>query len=147
MSTYSFQDVQATLVGPTGFLDLGFGAAVSEEGITIEMAGDKNTMMIGADGEGMHSLHADKSGTVTVRLLKTSPQNAKLQAMYSAQTLAAALHGNNVITVRNSQSGDLTVARSCAFKRKPTLTYAKEGDMVEWVWDAIKIDTVLGEYK
>lgn len=110
------------------------------------MAGDKNTMTIGADGEGMHSLHADKSGTITVRLLKTSPQNAKLQAMYSAQTLASQLHGQNVITVSNPVSGDMSVARSCAFKRKPTLNYAKEGDMVEWVWDAIKIDTVLGQY-
>ncbi|MDP3351813.1 MAG: DUF3277 family protein [Hydrogenophaga sp.] len=146
MSTYSFQDVQATLVGPTGVLDLGYGAAVAEEGITIEMAGDKNTMMVGADGEGMHSLHADKSGTITVRLLKTSPQNAKLQAMYGAQTLASQLHGQNVITVRNPASGDITVARSCAFKRKPSLNYAKEGDTVEWVWDAIKIDTVLGTY-
>lgn len=146
MSTYSFQDVQATLAGPTGVIDLGYGAAVAEEGITIEMAGDKNTMTIGADGEGMHSLHADKSGTITVRLLKTSPQNAKLQAMYSAQTLASQLHGQNIITVRNPASGDMTVGRSCAFKRKPTLNYAKEGDMVEWVWDAIKIDTVLGTY-
>jgi hypothetical protein len=146
MSTYSFQDVQSTLVGPTGFLDLGSGAAVAEEGITIEAAGDKNTMLIGADGEGMHSLHADKSGTIAVRLLKTSPQNAKLSAMYAAQTLASQLHGQNVITVRNPQSGDITVARGCAFKRKPPLAYAKEGDIVEWVFDAIKIDTILGTY-
>ncbi len=39
------------------------------------MGGPKNTMTIGADGEVMHSLHADKSGTVTVNLLKTSPTN------------------------------------------------------------------------
>lgn len=86
MSTYSFLDVQATLVGPTGIVQLGYGAAVADEGISIEAAGDKNTMIIGADGEGMHSLHADKSGTVTVRLLKTSPTNAKLMVMYDAQS-------------------------------------------------------------
>jgi len=146
MATYSFQDVVATLVGPTGFIDLGFGSGAAEEGITVDMAGDKNTMMIGADGEGMHSLHADKSGTITVRLLKTSPTNAKLMAMYDAQTLDSALHGQNVITIRNSKSGDITTARSCAFKRKPTLNYRKDGDSVEWVWDAIKIDSLLGTY-
>lgn len=146
MATYSFQDVAASLAGPTGVVDLGYGSANAEEGISIEMAGDKNTMLIGADGEGMHSLHADKSGTVTVRLLKTSPQNAKLQAIYDAQSLSAALWGQNVILVRNSQSGDVTTARSCAFKRKPALNYKKDGDVVEWTFDSIKIDTILGVY-
>lgn len=146
MATYSFIDVQATLVGPTGVLNLGYGAAVAEEGITIEMAGEKNTMLIGADGEGMHSLHADKSGVVTVRMLKTSPTNAKLQAMYDAQTIASTLHGQNVIVVRNPVSGDITTCRSCAFKRKPTINYRKEGDILEWEFDSIKIDTVLGTY-
>lgn len=146
MPTYSFMDVQGSLVGPTGAVNLGYGAAVADEGITIEMAGDKNTMMIGADGEGMHSLHADKSGTVTVRLLKTSPTNSILQAMYDAQTLTSSLHGSNIITITQSQSGDITVARSCAFKRKPSLSYKKDGDFMEWAFDSIKIDTILGTY-
>lgn len=146
MATYSFQDVTATLAGPTGVFDLGYGAAVADEGITTAMAGDKNTMMIGADGEGMHSLHADKSGTVTVRLLKTSPQNAKLMAMYDAQSLSASLWGMNVIIIRNPKSGDITTARECAFKKKPDLNYKKDGDIVEWTFDAIKIDSLLGTY-
>lgn len=70
--SYSFQDVTATLTGPSGDIDLGAGSANAEEGITIAYAGAKNTMTIGADGEGMHSLHADKSGVITVNLLKTS---------------------------------------------------------------------------
>lgn len=146
MTTYSFQDIAATLAGPTGEIDLGYGAAVAEEGITIAMAGDKNTMLIGADGEGMHSLHADKSGSVTIRLLKTSPQNARLQGMYDAQTATPTLHGNNVIVVRNPRTGDITTARSCAFKKKPDLNYKKDGDILEWVFDAIKIDTILGTF-
>jgi hypothetical protein len=147
MSTYSFQDIAATLVGPTGIINLGYGAAVGDEGISIEMAGDKNTMTIGADGEGMHSLHADKSGTVTVSLLQTSPVNAKLQVMYDAQTLSSTLHGQNLITVRNPASGDLTTARSCAFKKKPSLKYGKDGAMVQWAFDCLKIDTILGIYQ
>jgi len=146
MGSYSFQQVAATLVGPTGEIDLGYGASVAEEGITLAMAGDKNTMMIGADGEGMHSLHADKSGTVTVRLLKTSPMNAKLQAFYDAQSLTPSLWGKNVILVRQLDSGDISTARSCAFKKKPDLNYKKDGDIVEWAFDAIKIDSVLGTY-
>ncbi|MFG0231748.1 phage structural protein [Achromobacter sp. 413638] len=144
--TYSFIDVSASLVGPGGAFSLGYGQANAEEGITIAPVGDKNTMMIGADGEGMHSLHADKSGTVTLRYLKTAPVNATLQALYDAQSLDSRLWGKNLISVTNSASGDVTVCRSCAFKRKPDLGYAKDGDTVEWVFDAMKIDTILGTY-
>ena len=145
-NTYSFQDVQAALVGIGGVINLGNGAAVAEEGITISMTAEKNTMTIGADGEGMHSLHANKSGSVTVRLLKTSPINAQLMALYDAQTLLSSAHGSNIITITNPQSGDITTCRSCAFKKKPDIVYAKEGGMNEWTWEAIKIDTVLGLY-
>lgn len=90
MSTYSFLDVSANITGVGGSIDLGNGAATSDEGIVVAMGGDKNTMVTGADGEGMHSLHADKSGTITVNLLKTSPTNAKLSVMYNAQSLSSA---------------------------------------------------------
>lgn len=145
-NTYSFMDVTATLVGPTGVVNLGYGASVADEGITIDAAGDKNSMMIGADGEGMHSLHADKSGTVTVRLLQTSKTNAILQAMYDAQTLSPKLHGMNTIVVTNTASNDVHTARECAFKRKPSVSYKKDGTILEWVFDSIKIDSVLGNY-
>ena len=146
MPSYSFQNVTATLAGPTGIIDLGYGAAVAEEGITIAMAEDKNTMLIGADGEGMHSLHAGKSGQVTVRLLKTSSANAKLQLAYDVQTADATLHGQNVILVTMPNVGDISTARSCAFKKKPDLSYAKEGQIVEWTFDSLKIDSILGKF-
>lgn len=144
--TYSFQDVTASIVGPGGSFSLGYGSANAEEGITIAMAGDKNTMTVGADGEVMHSLHADKSGQVTLRLLKTSPVNRKLMALYDAQSLDSRLWGKNLITVTQSVSGDVTTCRSCAFKKKPDIDYKKEGDVVEWMFDAGKIDSMLGSY-
>ncbi|HDV6320869.1 TPA: DUF3277 family protein [Burkholderia multivorans] len=146
MTTYSFQDVAATIVGPGGAFSVGYGEATAEEGITIARAGDKNTMTIGSDGEGMHSLHADKSGQVTLRYLKTAPINAKLMALYDAQSLDSRLWGKNLIEVRQTAAGDVTTAHSCAFKKAPDLKYAKDGDVVEWVFDAIKIDNILGTY-
>lgn len=146
MATYSFLDVNATLVGAGAVIDLGAGSANSEEGIATSATADKNTMTIGADGEGMHSLHADKSGTVTVRLLKTSPQNAKLMALYDAQSLSSSLWGQNLITITNSASGDAIGCRSCAFKKVPDIKYAKDGDILEWIFDSIKIDRILGTY-
>jgi hypothetical protein len=110
------------------------------------MSGEKTTMTIGADGSGMLSLLADKSGKITVRLLKTSPQNAKLMALYDGQSIASALWGQNVITVCNTSSGDATTARQVAFSKKPDLHYAKEGGIVEWEFVAIYIDSILGVY-
>ncbi|EIJ8991227.1 DUF3277 family protein [Salmonella enterica] len=146
MATYSFMDVTASLSGPTGVIDLGQGSANSEEGITQTMGGNKNTMTIGADGEVMHSLHADKSGTITVTLLKTSPVNKKLSLAYNAQSQSSATWGNNVIVIRNTASGDISTARSCAFQKQPDFNNAKDGGTVAWVFDCGKIDQLLGEF-
>ncbi len=144
MATYSFLDCQASLAGPGGFANLAAGAAAAEEGITIEASEDKNVMTIGADGKGQHSLIASDAATATVRLLKTSPVNKTLMIMYDLQTASSALHGINVLTVVDSARGDLTVGQNVAFKKKPTLTYAKEGGMMEWTFDITKTNTVLG---
>lgn len=146
MSTYSFMDVTATLTGPTGSVELGYGSANSEEGIVVAMGSPKNTMTIGADGEVMHSLHADKSGTITVNLLKTSPTNKKLSLMYNAQSQSSATWGNNVILIRNKVSGDVVTARSVAFQKQPDFANAKDGSTVPWVFDGGKIDELLGEF-
>lgn len=146
MPTYSFMDVSASMTGPTGIIDLGYGAANADEGITVAMAEAKNTMTVGADGEVMHSLHAGKAGTVTVTLLKTSPVNKKLSLAYNAQSQSSALWGNNVFVVRNSASGDLVTIRSAAFQKQPDFANAKDGGTVAWVFDGGKVDELLGEF-
>ncbi|WGM02535.1 phage structural protein [Arsenophonus nasoniae] len=146
MAAYSFVDVSATLTGPTGVIDLGAGSANSEEGIVVTMTEAKNIMTIGADGEGMHTLHGGKSGTVTVSLIKASPVNKKLMIAYNAQSVSSALWGNNVIVIRNPVSGDIITARSCAFQKIPDFQNAKEANVLAWVFDCIKIDALLGEF-
>lgn len=143
MGAYSFLDVQATIVGPGGSFGLGSGAGAAEEGITTAMAEDKNTVTTGADGTIMHSLHGGKTGTVTVRLLKTSPTNAKLNQMYNLQTISAAAHGLNTIVIQNPVNGDVITCTQCAFKKHPDQVQAKVGNTNEWVFDGI-IDTSLG---
>lgn len=147
MSTYSFLDMAATLTCPDATIDLGYGAAVAEEGLTFARAGDKNTMMIGADGEGMHSLNADKSGVITLRYLKTSPVNAQLMNLYNLQSSNSKKWGKNTITYNHAGSGDNGTGTLCAFKKAPDLKYAKAADIVEWVFDVIKLDTKLGAYQ
>jgi hypothetical protein len=144
MPTYSFLDVNASLVGPGGAVNLGSGAGAAEEGITIEPTDEINTMTIGADGTAMHSLHANKSGTVTVRVLKTSPVNQKLAQMYAFQTSAGANHGQNTISIANNNMQDVITCQKVAFKRAPNVTYAKEGGTNEWTFHAGNIDRTLG---
>ena len=67
-------------------------------------------------------------------------------ALYDAQSLSSSLWGQNVISVTNSASGDATGCRSCAFKKVPDMTYKIDGGTYEWIFDAIKIDTILGTY-
>lgn len=135
-NVYSFLDTLCAINGPGGSFTIGGpGAANAEEGITVEMSEEKNTMIIGADGTPMHNLHASQGGKMSIRLLKTSPVNAQLSAMYAVQTASSALHGQNTITLKNSPLGDAITGTFCAFKRFPTQAYAKEGGMNEWEFD------------
>lgn len=143
MGVYSFLNINATIVGPGGAFDLAAGAEAAEEGISITAVEDKNQMTIGADGAGQHSLIASDACSITVRLLKTSPNNGRLMALYEAQSASSALWGQNVITVIDSARGDYNLVQSCAFKKKPDLHYAKEGGLVEWTFDGIKATSIL----
>jgi predicted SPOUT superfamily RNA methylase MTH1 len=144
MATYSFLDTSAAISGPGGTFSLSSGG-VAKEGITIARSSDKNSMVIGADGEGMHSLHADESGKVTIRLLKTNPVNALLSQMYRYQKTSSAYWGRNTISVRDPVRGDDGECQEVAFTKHPDVTQAEDGGMIEWVFDAIKIDQVLGD--
>lgn len=144
MGVYSFLDVQASITGPGGAFSIGSDAGAAEEGITTAFVGEKNTMTKGAGGEGMHSLHASNAGKVTIRLLKTSPTNAKLSQMYNFQKASSGRWGQNVIMVSNTVRGDVVSARECAFTKHPDLTYATEGGTIEWEFDAIQLDELIG---
>lgn len=144
LRTYSFLDVNAAINGPGGAFNLGQGAGASEEGISIEPSQDVGGMMIGADGTPMHSLYADKSGKITLRLLKTSPVNASLSAMLAFQRTSGANWGQNTISIVDTASGDITTCQSVAFARMPVITYAKDAGMNEWSFNAGILDIGLG---
>lgn len=143
-STYSFLDVQAALTGPGGAISLGAGAGAADEGISVEFAADTDSMQIGADGTGGHSLIADKSGRITVRLLKTSPVNQQLSAMFAFQRTGSSTHGQNTLVITDVGRGDLVSARQVAFARAPNLSFSREAGMNEWIFNAIEIDMTLG---
>ena len=144
MAAYSFLNVVAAIAGPGAAFNLGNGAAVAEEGITIAPNEDKNVMVIGADGNGQHTLVASNGGLITIRYLKTSPTNGYLQLAYDAQSASSKLWGQNVITVVDTARKEITTCQNCAFKKKAKLTYAKEAGTMEWVFDCASVTTILG---
>lgn len=141
---YSFLNVSALIAGPGLVANLAAGASAAEEGVTIEPAEDKNEMTIGADGKGQHSLVASDAAKVTVRLLKTSPVNAILMAAYDLQSASSALWGQNIMTITDSGRGDLSVLQAGAFRKKPAINYAKSAGMMEWEFDFIQANSILG---
>lgn len=141
---YSFLDIHASLVGPGVSISLGAGAGTADEGISIEASGEIDTMMIGSDGVPMHSLHADRSGKVTVSLLKTSPSNAILSAAYAFQTASGLTHGQNTLTIANPVTGDVITCQQVAFAKAPGIHYAKDGGTQSWEFNAGIIDRTLG---
>lgn len=146
MAVYAFSNTYVQLDGPFVNIALGAGAGDAEGGITVTMTEDKNTMTIGADGEAMHSLHSGTSGTVTVRLLKTSPTNAILADVYDRQTSqdGGRWHGQNTIVIRDMERGDHISCSETAFSRMSEITYAKEGGEITWTFHCAKIHFILG---
>ena len=135
---YSFNDVTATLVnGVLGTsMILGSGAGISEEGIEVDFNKDKVTLVTGADGTPQHSMHSANDGTVTIRVLKTSPTNYQLNQLYNAEIAQSSNIGSDTITVSNLQTGDNIVCQSCSFRRHPRNLNAVDGGMNEWVFNA-----------
>lgn len=144
MATYSFLNVHASLAGPGGTIALGSGSGSAEEGIKITPKEPLNDLKVGADGTPMNSLRATKAGTVSISLLKTSPTNNLLMALLNFQRTSAALHGQNVLVITDVARGDVAACRSVAFQKVPDIAYAKDGNMIEWLFDAGIIDETLG---
>jgi hypothetical protein len=142
MSSYSFLDVSAVIDGPGGNFSIKEGTA--DEGISVDPVSNQNTMTEGANGDVMHSLAAGSAATVTLRLLKTSPVNAQLMQMFKHQTASAARHGQNVITIRDAVRGDVEIVSQAAFQKRPPNSWAKAGNIIEWVFDGGKSDPIMG---
>lgn len=144
MKTYSFLDVLCAMAGPGLAIDMSAGAGLADEGISFSPNGDINSMTIGADGTGMNTLRADKSGTITVRCLRASPLNSQLSLAFALQRSSSAAHGQNTITLVDRNKGDNVTAQNVAFQRAPALSFGKEAGLVEWTFSAVTIDFALG---
>ena len=131
---YSFLSIQGSIVGPGGVFNLGYGAGNAEDAIQIAMGQEKTTTTAGAGGEIMQALHASNIGTMTFRLLKTSPVNFDLSVLYNAQRLFPALWGQNIIRVMDINRGDVIIGTQMAFVKHSDIGYDVNGNINEWAF-------------
>jgi hypothetical protein len=143
MSVYSFQNFNASLIGPGGAISLGAGAGIDEGGFSVEFTEDADNMKIGADGTPMHSLNPSKAGKLTIRVQKASPVNALLSAMYNFQRTSSANWAQNIFTATDTVRGDVYTCQSVAFTKFPKNDYAKEAGAIEWEFNAGIVDPAL----
>jgi Protein of unknown function (DUF3277) len=144
LNTYAFQNINAAISGGGGSFNLGYGAGNAEEGITVVgNVEEKGIGTVGADGSIMPTLRASKLGKWTIRILKTSPVNAQLQALYNQQSVNPAFWATNVLTLADSQRGDNMSLSGSWFSKQPDLVYAKDGNFNEWEFMGTH-DAILG---
>ena len=143
-ASYSFADVHGLIAGPFCSILLGNDSGSSEEGISVESLDERTKMTIGADGSGMHSLIQNRAARIIARFLKTSPQNAALQLALNAQSSSSLFWGQNVINVSNPVTGDALVAVGCAFGKQPGNLWAKDANIIEWEFYAIRATQTMG---
>jgi len=151
VAAYSFRDCLITFSGPAGTIRLGAGQGpaigVADEGITIERAEDRNTLLVGINGETLNLVHAGNTGTVRLRLLKTSLANGQLIDVYNDQKTRGSNWGTDMqhITVEDLARKDKIVAGSLAFAGEPAVTFGKVGGVNEWTFHAGRIQMFLAK--
>lgn len=98
---------------------------------SFEPAADSATKVVGADGTVAFAFSADKTGTVTITLLQTSPDHAVLAAAEAARLVAA-------LEVRDESLGEggTTLFRSqhAVVSRRPTIARGAEIGTHEWTF-------------
>lgn len=143
MTTYSFLSINGTISGPGGAFPIGAGVGMAKEGVSVEMIEDKDAMSVGADGAIMHSLRGSDAGRITIRVLKTSPVNAQLNALYNFQKDNSLVWGQNLIGFNDTVRGDVITASEMAFTKQPVITYAEDAGMNEWSFQG-NVEQLLG---
>lgn len=153
MPSYSFKDVIVVVDGPgwrTPFLggateNFGLGAlgGVSDEGISVEKAEDRNTQLRGNSGEVLNLNSSSMAGVVRIRLMKTSSNNGKLMEMFKAQRADAATWGRNIISIEDKARGDKMTCSEAAFAGEPALFWGKVAQVQEWTFHAGFVDGFL----
>lgn len=131
-SAYSFINVSATVDGQQVI-----GAWDGDDALVVSEGADEGTGVIGADGSGLFSVSADRSATITIRLMHTSPTHRLLvQKLARQKALGGAVSGFPFSFI-DTVSGEGGSADRCYVMTAPEDSKGKNATTREWVlWTA-----------
>lgn len=136
LRTYDPRNVLASLgeVSLTGFADGTY--------IVVERTSEAFTKIVGAGGDVVRTRNRDRSGTVTVTLLASAPENDLLAGIAAEDELTGT--GVRAMLVKELNGTTLASAQNAWIRKVPTVEYAKEHGTREWVIDVENLDLFVG---
>lgn len=140
MNVYSFQNTVMLVNGVeiTGWSD---GDDVIKIGRRADSASDK----VGANGDMMVSISADKSGEFTFKLQQTSSSNKYLMSLCALQEGGAKTFVPVNVLFQDTYRQDLATGTVGYLKRPPELSRGPQGGDQEWVIVVERLDLLLGD--
>jgi hypothetical protein len=121
------------------------GYATGDDVITAERNVDSATSTIGAGGELMLSVSADKSGKTTFKLLKTSSSNRYLLNRLRELELGSSVFRPINMTVKDVHRQDVIVGVAGYVTKPPTVKHGEKGAEHEWVINFQRLELDLGD--
>ena len=133
MKEYSFLN---TLLLANG-VEIG-GFDEGDDVIVLDRINDSANHKIGADGEMSLSISADRSGTITFRLMQTSDSNSYLSGLVTAQENGAFVP--IFVQFKDTKGGDLGSGTQGYIAKPATMTRGTATNSQEWVITVERLD-------
>ena len=135
--TYSFTAISLALSFGAGIGDYAFTGKEGKGTISVEMATEKTTQDLAADGGVMQSYIAGDNGTGSIEMQQTSDLHAFLLNAYNTLKTAAdagdpSEWASGSMSVRSLVDGAWHTLNGVSFGKVPPATYAAQGSKKTW---------------
>ncbi len=120
------------------------GWAKGDDVIKITRRTDSASDEMGAGGNMMVSISADKSGEVAIKLQQTSASNKFLMSLIANQEAGAHRFAPVQVMFQDTFRNDLAVGTKGYMKKPSDLTRGQQGGNNEWVFVIESLDMLLG---
>lgn len=122
---------------------LNFKGFAVESFVALERTADATSSSVGAGGEVTVEKINDKRKKVTLRLTRTSPDNAVLSTIFQTQETTGDIF-IAPMTIKDGLGSDLHVAPEAWIMREPDPEYTAESGISEWVFEAASMKSFHG---
>lgn len=122
---------------------LTFNGFASENFISVERTSDSASSSVGAGGEVTVETINDKRKQVTLRLTRTSKDNALLSSILQTQDTTGEIF-IAPMTVKDGLGADIHIAPEAWIMKEPDPEYSAEAGINEWIFTAANMKSFHG---